>query len=148
MPIRRSSTRFGSSFTVRFIGYNFMGQLRVFPAMRRVLWSSPIFLNPPSAGFLCPLTTPRRRHRIIVIMATSRDLHPLTHDQAVQLRHDLTLVEERLQDIAILMRICYGEESQAVIRADETSNALQRLKWELERMQVRKKAAGSGASLA
>jgi hypothetical protein len=41
------------------------------------------------------------------------------------------------------MRVSYGEESQAVIRADETSAALQRLKWELERTKVRKLAAGS-----
>jgi Trm5-related predicted tRNA methylase len=76
-------------------------------------------------------------------MPTSKDVRPLTSDQAVQLRHDLTLVEERLQDIAILMRISYGEESQAVIRADETAAALQRLKWELERTKVREQAAGS-----
>jgi Trm5-related predicted tRNA methylase len=76
-------------------------------------------------------------------MPTSKDSRPLSHDQSVQLRHDLTLVEERLQDIAILMRVCYGEDSQAVIRADETSAALQRLKWELERTQVRRQAAGS-----
>ena len=76
-------------------------------------------------------------------MPTSRDLSPLTAEQAVQLRHDLTLVEERLQDIAILMRICYGEDSQSVIRADETAAALQRLKWELERTKLRSKAAGT-----
>jgi Trm5-related predicted tRNA methylase len=74
---------------------------------------------------------------------TKDDPHPLTDDQAVQLRRDLTLVEERLQDIAILMRICYGDDSQAVIRADETAAALQRLKWELERTSVREQAAGS-----
>jgi Trm5-related predicted tRNA methylase len=71
-------------------------------------------------------------------MPTSNDLHPLTDAQAVQLRRDLTLIEERLQDIAILMRICHGEDSQAVIRADKTSGALQRLKWELERTKVQK----------
>jgi Trm5-related predicted tRNA methylase len=75
-------------------------------------------------------------------MPTSTDLRPLTNEQAVCLRHDLTLVEERLQDIAILMRVCYGEDSQATIRVDETASALQRLKWELERIQVRKQAAG------
>jgi Trm5-related predicted tRNA methylase len=70
-------------------------------------------------------------------MPTSRDdLHPLTVEQTVQLRRDLLLVEERLRDIAILMRVCYGEESQAVIRADETAASLQRLKWELERTKV------------
>ena len=71
-------------------------------------------------------------------MPTSRDLSPLTEEQAVQLRHDLTLIEERLQDIAILMRVCYGEDSQAVVRADETAAALQRLKWELERTKLRR----------
>ena len=76
-------------------------------------------------------------------MATSKDVHLLTAGQTVQLRRDLALVEERLQDIAILMRVCYGEDSQAVIRADETSAALQRLKWELERNSVRTQAAGS-----
>ena len=85
----------------------------------------------------------QRRRRITNTMPTSRDLRPLTNDQAVQLRHDLTLVEERLQDIAILMRISYGEESQPVIRADETAAALQRLKWALERTNVRALAAGA-----
>ena len=76
-------------------------------------------------------------------MPTSRDLRPLTNEQEVLLRHDLTLVEERLQDIAILMRVSYGEESQAVARAEETTAALQRLKWELERTKLRQQAAGS-----
>jgi Trm5-related predicted tRNA methylase len=76
-------------------------------------------------------------------MPTSKDVRPLTDEQVVQLRRDLTLVEERLQDIAILMHVCYGEDSQAVIRADETSAALQRLKRELERTKVREQAASS-----
>ena len=80
---------------------------------------------------------------IINTMPNTKDVRPLTNDQVVQLRRDLTLVEERLQDIAILMRVCYGEENQAVIRADETAAALQRLKWELERAKVREQAAGS-----
>src|SRR2546427_12806464 len=79
----------------------------------------------------------------IDIMPTSRDLHPLTKEQEVQLRHDLTLVEERLQDITILMRVCFGEDSQVAVRADETAAALQRLKWELERTKLRTQAAGS-----
>jgi hypothetical protein len=78
---------------------------------------------------------------IIGIMPTSTDLRPLTNEQAVQLRNDLALVEERLRDIAILMRVCHGEESQAVARADETAAALQRLKWELERTKLLKQAA-------
>jgi len=79
---------------------------------------------------------------IIDAMATSQVLHPLTKEQEVQLRHDLTLIEERLQDITILMRICYGEDSQPAIRADETAGALQRLKWALERASLRSVAAG------
>jgi Trm5-related predicted tRNA methylase len=72
-------------------------------------------------------------------MPTSKDeLLPLTAEQKVQLHRDLSLVDERLRDIAILMRVCYGEESQAVIRADETAASLQRLKWELERSKVQK----------
>jgi hypothetical protein len=55
----------------------------------------------------------------------------------------LILVEERLQDVAILMRVCYGEESHAVTRADETLAALQRLKWELERAKLPKHASAS-----
>jgi hypothetical protein len=90
-----------------------------------------------------PLTTRQRKRRITHTMPTSNDLHPLTDAQSVQLRHDLTLIEERLQDIAILMRICYGDDSQAVIRADETCAALQRLKWALERTNVRALAAGA-----
>jgi len=40
------------------------------------------------------------------------------------------------------MRATYGEESQPVIRAEETAAALQRLKWVLERTQQRRQAAG------
>jgi hypothetical protein len=60
-------------------------------------------------------------------MPASTDLRPLTKEQQDQLRDDLTLVEERLQDIAVLMRVCYGEDSQAAFRADEVNAALQRL---------------------
>jgi Trm5-related predicted tRNA methylase len=76
-------------------------------------------------------------------MSPSKDVRPLTDEQTVQLRRDLTLVEERLQDIAILMRVSYGEDSQAVIRADETAAALQRLKWALERTKLRAQAASA-----
>jgi Trm5-related predicted tRNA methylase len=76
-------------------------------------------------------------------MPTTKDVRPLTAEQEVQLRRDLALVEERLQDIAILMRVCYGEDSQAVIRADETAAALQRLEWALERTKLRAQAASS-----
>jgi hypothetical protein len=49
---------------------------------------------------------------IIGTMATSSDnLQPLTSEQAVRLRHDLILVEERLQDIAILMRVATAKRA-------------------------------------
>ena len=76
-------------------------------------------------------------------MSTAKDsLRRLTSAQTVQLQQDLALVEERLQDIAILMRICCGEDSQPAIRADETAGAFQRLKWALERTKLRSAAAG------
>jgi hypothetical protein len=74
-------------------------------------------------------------------MATSDDRNPLTSEQKMQLRHDLTLIEEKLQDISVLMHACYGDESPAAIRADETAAALQRLKWELERTRQKEYAA-------
>jgi hypothetical protein len=75
--------------------------------------------------------------------SSSHDARPLTNEQIGQLRRDLTLVEERLKDIASLMRVCYSEESQAVIRADEAAAAVQRLKWELERAKLLKNATAS-----
>jgi hypothetical protein len=39
------------------------------------------------------------------------------------------------------MHACYGDESQAAIRADEITGALQRLKWELERIQPKAQTA-------
>ena len=73
-------------------------------------------------------------------MATSIH-HPLTPEQRTQLREDLALVEERLQNIGILMHACYGDESQAAVRADEVDGAFQRLKWELSRMQPKARTA-------
>jgi hypothetical protein len=65
-------------------------------------------------------------------MATLTDPHPPTNEREVQLHNDLALVEDRLQDIAILIRACYREEGQPAARAEETAAALQRQKWELE----------------
>ena len=74
-------------------------------------------------------------------MSAPMQRHPLTAAQRTQLDQDLRYVEERLQDITVLMRACYGDGSQAAIRAEETSATLQRLKWELERMQEKKSQA-------
>ena len=76
-------------------------------------------------------------------MPLSTDRHALTSDQRAQLQHDLETVEEILQSTSILMRACYGEDSQAATRADEANGALQRLRWELERNE-RKTSAAAG----
>jgi hypothetical protein len=75
-------------------------------------------------------------------MSTSTRRHALTSQQEAHLRDDLAAVEEKLHGIAILMRACYGENSQVAIRADETLCALQRFNWELERVQQKTSAAG------
>ena len=74
-------------------------------------------------------------------MSAPMKRYPLTSDQKRQLDEDLTKVDDRLQEIIILMRATYGEASQPVIRAEETAAALQRLKWMLERTQQRRQAA-------
>ena len=74
-------------------------------------------------------------------MATSIHRHPLTVEQRRRLDQDIAIVQERLQNISELMHACYGDESQAAIRADEITGALQRLKWELERIQPKAQTA-------
>ena len=75
--------------------------------------------------------------------ATFKTETPLPHRRAGSSTPPyLTLIEERLQDIALLMRVCFGDDSQATIRADEAGAALQRLKWELERTKLRAMTAG------
>ena len=69
--------------------------------------------------------------------------YPLTPEQRTQLRADLVFVEERLQNIAALMHACYGDESQASIRADEGDATLQRLKWKLDRRQPKTQTAAN-----
>jgi hypothetical protein len=76
----------------------------------------------------------------MTVMAASIH-HPLTPEQRTQLREDIALVEERLQNIAVLMHACYGDENQVAIRADEVDGALQRLKWELDRIQPKTRTA-------
>jgi hypothetical protein len=75
-------------------------------------------------------------------MSAPMKRHPLTAEQTRQLEEDIAYVEERLRDISVLMRVCHGDNSQPAIRADETAAALQRLKWELERAQQKRQAAG------
>jgi hypothetical protein len=58
--------------------------------------------------------------------------YPPSTESDTELRNDLTLIEERLQGILVLMRGRYGERSRAALRAEEATAALQRLIWELE----------------
>ena len=74
-------------------------------------------------------------------MSAPMKRYPLTNDQKMQLDEDLTKSTTGLQEIIILMRATYGEESQPAIRAEEAAAALQRLKWVLERTQQRTQAA-------
>jgi hypothetical protein len=74
-------------------------------------------------------------------MTTSGHHYPITVEQQRQLEQDLKLIQERVQAIDVLMHACYGDESQAAVRADEVDAALQRLKWELERL-TKSQAAG------
>jgi hypothetical protein len=75
-------------------------------------------------------------------MATSRKRQPPTIEQRMLLDQDLMQIEEKLQGIIVLMGACYGKDSQAAIRADEIEGALQRFKWEVERMDQKTRAAG------
>jgi hypothetical protein len=75
-------------------------------------------------------------------MPTSDGQYHLTRTQEAQIRDGVSAVEEKLRTIAIVMRACYGEDSQVVVRADEILGALQSFKWELERVQQKASAAG------
>jgi hypothetical protein len=74
-------------------------------------------------------------------MATSVIQNSPTIEQRSQLDEDLTFIEARLQGIIAWMRAWYDTDSQVAIRADEPSGALQRLKWELERVRQKTRAA-------
>src|SRR6266478_6341336 len=95
-------------------------------------------LRAPMMRRYCGAPVPSRQAQRFMSAPMKR--YPLTSDQKWQLDEDLTKVDDRLQEIIILMRATYGEESQAVIRAEETAS-LQRLKWVLERTQQRRQAA-------
>jgi hypothetical protein len=74
-------------------------------------------------------------------MTTSIDTHLVTGVQQSQLDRDISDIGEKLQSITRFIRARYGDNSQSAIRADETAGALQRLKWELERVQQKTRAA-------
>ena len=59
--------------------------------------------------------------------------HPMTVQQRQLLKQDLAELREKLTDVVSLIRACYGETTEPVIRAGEAAAALQRLEWALER---------------
>jgi hypothetical protein len=61
---------------------------------------------------------------IVRIMAGSIHHHPLAIEQRTQLEWEVNVVQEGLQNSSILMHRCYGDDSQAAIRADEVDAAL------------------------
>jgi hypothetical protein len=67
-------------------------------------------------------------------MPISTERYPLTVEQKKQLDRDLVTVEATLDAMRLLMCACYGDDSPAAIRAGETTAALQRLKWQIARM--------------
>jgi len=69
--------------------------------------------------------------------------HPPTIQERKRLDEDLSLIEEKVQGIIVLMRDCYGKNSNAAIRADEIAGAIQRLEWELERVQQKTQSANA-----
>ena len=57
----------------------------------------------------------------------------MTVQQRQLLKQDLEELRAKLNDIVALVRTCYGETAEALIRAEETAAALKRLEWALER---------------
>jgi uncharacterized coiled-coil DUF342 family protein len=53
--------------------------------------------------------------------------------QQQMLNQDLAEVRAKLENIISFIRACLGEEANALVRAEEARNALQRLEWALER---------------
>ena len=74
-------------------------------------------------------------------MATSVHHHAPTVEQRQRLHEDIADIDGKLQSVTTLVRACYGPDSQPAIRADEVAGAVQRLKWELERRELKTLAA-------
>jgi hypothetical protein len=68
---------------------------------------------------------------------TASEQQPLTCDQKTQLNDDIKAIENLLDPMIVLIRAACGLGSPPVIRAEEIYGAVQRLKWELERLVLR-----------
>ena len=67
--------------------------------------------------------------------------YPLTSEQLYQTRKDLAEMQTRSEEIWRLIAAAYGENDRRAIRADEVHGAVQRLRWELERLEKTARAA-------
>jgi hypothetical protein len=68
--------------------------------------------------------------------------HPVTEEQRRYLDQDLKAATQNLENIASVLRGCYGETDRTVIRAEEATGAVQRLIWAVERQQAKGSHAG------
>jgi hypothetical protein len=59
--------------------------------------------------------------------------YPMTIQQRQVLQQDIAELREKLAEVVSLVRVCFGENKEAFVRAEETAAALQRLEWVLER---------------
>lgn len=62
--------------------------------------------------------------------------YPVTEEQRRYLDQDLKAAIENLENIANVLRGCYGERDMTVIRAEEAAGAVQRVIWAVERRQA------------
>ena len=58
---------------------------------------------------------------------------PMTIEQRQLVEADLATLRDKADNILSLMRTCYGEIGEPVVRAEETAAAVQRLAWSLDR---------------
>ena len=68
--------------------------------------------------------------------------YPLTNDQLRQTDTDLAEMQTRAEEIWRLIAAAYGGDDPRAVRADEAFCAVQRLRWVIERLEERARAAG------
>jgi phage FluMu protein gp41 len=59
--------------------------------------------------------------------------HPLSIQQIRQVNQDVAELTDRAQEITKILLAAYGAEDPRAVRAQEVSDAVQRLQWAMER---------------